>query len=55
MKVSKALREALVVGAVAVTVNNVLDEADGFELQMRLNGPDSERAGGSTAYIWRAV
>jgi hypothetical protein len=55
LKVSKALREALVVGAVAVTVNNVLDEADGFELQMRLNGPDSERAGGSTAYIWRAV
>ena len=55
LKVSKALREALVVGAVAVTVNNVLDEADGFALQMRLNGPDSERAGGSTAYIWRAV
>lgn len=55
LKVSKALREALRVGAVAVTVNNVLDEADGFELQMRLNGPDSERAGGSTAYIWRAV
>jgi hypothetical protein len=55
LKVSKALREALGVGAVAVTVNNVLDEADGFELQMRLNGPDSERAGGSTAYIWRAV
>ena len=55
LKVSKALREALRVGAVAVTVNNVLDEADGFALQMRLNGPDSERAGGSTAYIWRAV
>lgn len=55
LKVSKALREALRVGVVAVTVNNVLDEADGFELQMRLNGPDSERAGGSTAYIWRAV
>ena len=55
LKVSKALREALPVGAVAVTVNNVLDEADGFALQMRLNGPDSERAGGSTAYIWRAV
>ena len=55
LKVSKALREALRVGAVAVTVNNVLDEADGFALQMRLNGPDNERAGGSTAYIWRAV
>ena len=55
LKVSKALREAIRVGAVAVTVNNVLDEADGFALQMRLNGPDSERAGGSTAYIWRAV
>ena len=55
LKVSKALREALRVGVVAVTVNNVLDEANRFELQMRLNGPDSERAGGSTAYIWRAV
>ena len=55
LKVSKALREAIRVGAVAVTVNNVLDEADGFELQMRLNGPDSARAGGSTACIWRAV
>jgi hypothetical protein len=55
LKVSKALREALRVGAVAVTVNNVLDEADGFALLTQLNGPDSERAGGSTAYIWRAV
>ena len=38
-----------------VTVNNVLDEEDGFRLLRRAEGPDSERTGGSTAYVWEAV
>ena len=55
LAVSPMLRPALATGAVVVTVNNELATADGFELVARADGPDGERSGGSTAYVWRAV
>jgi len=55
LAVSPKLRPALASGAVVVTVNNELATADGFELVARADGPDGERSGGSTAYVWRAV
>ena len=55
LAVSPKLRPALVAGTVVVTVNNELATADGFELVARMDGPDGERSGGSTACVWRAV
>ena len=55
LAVSPKLRPALNAGAVVVTVNNELATGDGFELVARADGPDGERSGGSTAYVWRAV
>jgi hypothetical protein len=55
LKVSSHVRRHVSVGTLVVTVNNVLNEADGFELLRKETGPDSERTGGSTAYVWAAV
>ena len=55
LKVSSHVRRHVEAGTLIVTVNNVLSEADGFRLVRRVEGPDSERTGGSEAYIWEAV
>ena len=53
--VSSRLRPHLRVGAMVVTVNNRLREADGYELARAAEGPDAERTGESVAYVWRVV
>lgn len=53
--VSSRLRPHLRVGAMVVTVNNRLREADGYALMRQVEGPDAEQTGGSVAYVWRVV
>ena len=55
LKVGPFLRPHLRVGALVVTINGKLSPQDGYQLMRTEHGPDSERVGGSTAYVWKVV
>ena len=55
LKVGSFIRPHLRIGALVVTVNAVLSRNDGYALLRQEHGPDAEKVGGSTAYVWRVT